>query len=89
MEALARSGQLRAYEHGGFWQPMDTLREKATAGRSLEAGRGAMEDLLTLNEAERARIIEVANEPRFAGTEPSSEVRGTGYASTSGAGLRG
>jgi glucose-1-phosphate cytidylyltransferase len=28
METLARSGQLRAYEHGGFWQPMDTLREK-------------------------------------------------------------
>ncbi len=25
---LADQGQLMAYEHGGFWQPMDTLREK-------------------------------------------------------------
>lgn len=25
---LAKEGQLRAYEHHGFWQPMDTLREK-------------------------------------------------------------
>ena len=25
---LANMGQLRAYEHRGFWQPMDTLREK-------------------------------------------------------------
>jgi glucose-1-phosphate cytidylyltransferase len=28
MERLASSGQLMAFEHGGFWQPMDTLREK-------------------------------------------------------------
>ena len=25
---LAGEGQLMAFEHGGFWQPMDTLREK-------------------------------------------------------------
>lgn len=25
---LAQNGQLMAYEHEGFWQPMDTLREK-------------------------------------------------------------
>ena len=25
---LARTGQLMAFEHAGFWQPMDTLREK-------------------------------------------------------------
>jgi glucose-1-phosphate cytidylyltransferase len=25
---LARQGELMAYEHHGFWQPMDTLREK-------------------------------------------------------------
>ena len=25
---LAHEGQLTAYEHNGFWQPMDTLREK-------------------------------------------------------------
>ena len=28
MERLARDGQLMAYQHEGFWQPMDTLREK-------------------------------------------------------------
>jgi glucose-1-phosphate cytidylyltransferase len=33
METLARAGQLKAYEHDGFWQPMDTLRDK----RMLEA----------------------------------------------------
>lgn len=28
MERLAREGQLAAYKHRGFWQPMDTLRDK-------------------------------------------------------------
>jgi glucose-1-phosphate cytidylyltransferase len=28
LEALATSGQLAAYRHSGFWQPMDTLRDK-------------------------------------------------------------
>ena len=28
MDTLAKSGQLEAYTHSGFWQPMDTLREK-------------------------------------------------------------
>ncbi|SDP35511.1 glucose-1-phosphate cytidylyltransferase [Ralstonia sp. 25mfcol4.1] len=28
MRELARSGQMAAFEHTGFWQPMDTLREK-------------------------------------------------------------
>lgn len=28
MTALAGEGQLQAFEHHGFWQPMDTLREK-------------------------------------------------------------
>jgi glucose-1-phosphate cytidylyltransferase len=28
LEALARSGELRAFRHTGFWQPMDTLRDK-------------------------------------------------------------
>ncbi len=28
MERLARDGQLAAYRHEGYWQPMDTLREK-------------------------------------------------------------
>ena len=28
LNKLASSGELAAYEHQGFWQPMDTLREK-------------------------------------------------------------
>ena len=28
LNKLAASDQLRAYQHSGFWQPMDTLREK-------------------------------------------------------------
>jgi glucose-1-phosphate cytidylyltransferase len=28
LQRLAREGQLMAYEHHGFWQPMDTLRDK-------------------------------------------------------------
>jgi glucose-1-phosphate cytidylyltransferase len=28
LESLAREGKLHAYRHQGFWQPMDTLRDK-------------------------------------------------------------
>jgi glucose-1-phosphate cytidylyltransferase len=28
LERLASSGELAAYRHTGFWQPMDTLRDK-------------------------------------------------------------
>jgi len=28
LETLAKSGQLQAFMHNGFWQPMDTLRDK-------------------------------------------------------------
>lgn len=28
LETLAHKGQLNAYKHHGFWQPMDTLRDK-------------------------------------------------------------
>ena len=27
LEQLANDGQLMAYQHEGFWQPMDTFRE--------------------------------------------------------------
>jgi glucose-1-phosphate cytidylyltransferase len=29
LEALAQMGELMAFEHDGFWQPMDTMRDKA------------------------------------------------------------
>ncbi|SEK01306.1 glucose-1-phosphate cytidylyltransferase [Achromobacter sp. NFACC18-2] len=28
LETLSRQGELQAYEHLGFWQPMDTMRDK-------------------------------------------------------------
>jgi glucose-1-phosphate cytidylyltransferase len=28
LESLATSGQLEAFTHNSFWQPMDTLRDK-------------------------------------------------------------
>ena len=30
LERLSRAGQLAAYKHTGFWQPLDTLRDKLT-----------------------------------------------------------
>ncbi len=30
LESLAHDGELRAFRHAGFWQPMDTLRDKST-----------------------------------------------------------
>lgn len=40
LRSLARDGQLSAYRHTGFWQPMDTLRDKL-----------ALEDLWASGEA--------------------------------------
>lgn len=40
LRQLAAAGQLVAYEHNGFWQPMDTLREK-----------NMLEELWVLNKA--------------------------------------
>lgn len=28
LQSLARDGELRAFQHTGFWQPMDTMRDK-------------------------------------------------------------
>ena len=43
IERLAADGQLMAFRHTGFWQPMDTLRERicsrscGTPARALES----------------------------------------------------
>jgi len=39
METLAQQGQLFAYTHRGFWQPMDTLREKMLLETLWNEGR--------------------------------------------------
>lgn len=38
LEGLSSDGQLAAYKHGGFWQPMDTLRDKIMLNRLVEDG---------------------------------------------------
>ncbi|GAB2738658.1 glucose-1-phosphate cytidylyltransferase [Sinomonas soli] len=39
LEGLARDGQLGAFVHDGFWQPMDTLRDKQYLEGLWEAGK--------------------------------------------------
>ena len=41
MERLAHDGQLSVYFHEGFWQPMDTLREKRMLEELWASGRAA------------------------------------------------
>jgi glucose-1-phosphate cytidylyltransferase len=38
LERLAREGQLSVYYHRGFWQPMDTLRDKRQLEELWESG---------------------------------------------------
>ena len=38
VERLARDGELRAFKHDGFWQPMDTLRDKRALEHLWESG---------------------------------------------------
>lgn len=38
LEALARQGQLSAFQHEGFWQPMDTLRDKIKLEELWDSG---------------------------------------------------
>ena len=39
METLARTGQLRAYVHHGFWHPMDTLRDRSFLEEQWATGK--------------------------------------------------
>jgi glucose-1-phosphate cytidylyltransferase len=39
METLARDGQLMAYRHEGFWQCMDTLRDKVLLEKLWQSGK--------------------------------------------------
>ncbi|CAN7625404.1 glucose-1-phosphate cytidylyltransferase [Pseudoduganella sp. LjRoot289] len=39
LESLAHDGQLDAYQHRGFWQPMDTLRDKVALDELWDSGK--------------------------------------------------
>jgi glucose-1-phosphate cytidylyltransferase len=38
MESLAHQGELMAYQHAGFWRPMDTLRDKTQLEELWQSG---------------------------------------------------
>jgi glucose-1-phosphate cytidylyltransferase len=38
LESLAASGQLSAYRHSGFWQPLDTLRDRVRLEELWQSG---------------------------------------------------
>jgi glucose-1-phosphate cytidylyltransferase len=39
LESLARDGELQAYDHHGFWQPMDTMRDRTMLERLWASGQ--------------------------------------------------
>ena len=39
LERLARDGQLSAFRHDGFWQPMDTLHDRMVLEQMWEADK--------------------------------------------------
>ena len=39
LSSLAKDGQLSAFKHTGFWQPMDTLREKIMLNDLWNSGK--------------------------------------------------
>ena len=39
LKKLAKDGELNAYNHKGFWQPMDTLRDKNNLERLWNKGQ--------------------------------------------------
>lgn len=45
LERLAEEGQLKAFRHTGFLQPMDTLREKRTSRSAMGQCEGPMENM--------------------------------------------
>lgn len=46
LEALAQEGELSAYRHTGFWQPMDTLRDKHVLDELWQKGEAPWYDLV-------------------------------------------
>jgi glucose-1-phosphate cytidylyltransferase len=46
LESLAKEGELSAYRHDGFWQPMDTLRDKNYLEELWQSGKAPWYDKL-------------------------------------------
>ena len=45
LSRLANDRQLAAFKHEGFWQPMDTLREKNLLNDLWNSGKDTLENL--------------------------------------------
>ncbi len=39
LEEIAKSGQMHAYKHRGFWKPMDTLRDNSELNEMWEQNK--------------------------------------------------
>lgn len=46
MERLAKEGQLAAFRHSGFWQPMDTLRDKNVLEDLWQKGKAPWHEII-------------------------------------------
>ena len=46
LQGLTAQGQVQAFFHRGFWQPMDTIRDKAETRRTLGQREGTVEDVV-------------------------------------------
>ena len=75
LEQLARDGQLCGLRHRGFWQPMDTLRDKikleelwAAGTRAVEGVAGAMTIEPALRRRLRGRRVLVTGHTGFKGS---------------------
>ena len=44
LERLAREGQLKTYRHEGFWQCMDTVRDRELLNSIWESGNAPWKD---------------------------------------------
>jgi glucose-1-phosphate cytidylyltransferase len=50
LEKLAKEGNLAAFKHTGFWQPMDTLRDKTVLEELWEKGKAPWYDVIHRND---------------------------------------
>lgn len=49
LERLAKEGNLEAFRHNGFWQPMDTLRDKNVLEEMWQQGRAPWANVINKN----------------------------------------
>ena len=63
MERLAQDDQLRAYVHHGFWQPMDTLRDKQLPRGVVGDRHGSVEKVGDRSAGVLARAARLSDRP--------------------------